>query len=66
MEIEITMWKMASYLLVIWFVAWTPYAALCIWGMLFESRGMLPIFGIIPAVCAKASAAVNAMLYGLR
>ena len=53
-------------LLLVWFVAWTPYAALSMWAMVFEVRGLSLELAIIPAVCCKGSAAANAMFYGLR
>ena len=58
--------KMVSLLLVVWFIAWTPYAAMSCWIMWFNAKGLSPVMALIPTLCCKVSAATNAMLYGLR
>ena len=58
--------KMVCLLMFIWFIAWTPYAAMSIWIMFFEAHGLTPILGLVPTLCCKVSAGTNAMLYGLR
>ena len=63
---EVTLAKMVSLLLVVWFLAWTPYVIMSIWIIFFDSKGLIPIIGIIPTICCKLSACANALLYGLR
>ena len=63
---EVTLAKMVSLLLVVWFLAWTPYVIMSIWIIFFDSKGLTPIIGIIPTICCKLSACANALLYGLR
>ena len=58
--------KMVCLLMCVWFIAWTPYAAMSVWIMFFEARGLTPVMGIVPTLCCKVSAGSNAMLYGLR
>ena len=58
--------KMVSLLLIVWFLAWTPYALMCLWIMFFNARGLSPAIGLIPLLACKTSAGANAMLYGMR
>lgn len=58
--------KMVSLLLVVWFLAWTPYATMSCWIMFFNAEGLSPVMALVPTLCCKVSAATNAMLYGLR
>ena len=57
---------MVSLLLIVWFLAWTPYALMCLWIMFFNARGLSPVIGLIPLLACKTSAGANAMLYGMR
>lgn len=63
---EITLGKMASKLLILWMIAWTPYAVMNLWMMFFSPNGITAVFGLIPTICTKCSAAGNAALYGIR
>ena len=63
---EETLAKMVALLLVVWFLAWTPYATMCCWVMFFDAEGLSPGIALIPTLCCKVSAGTNAMLYGLR
>ena len=63
---EVTLAKMVCILLLVWILAWTPYAAMSCWVMFFNEDGFSPIMGLIPTICCKLSASTNAMLYGLR
>ena len=65
-EMEKTLMKMVCVLLFVWFVAWTPYAAMNCWILFYDSKGLSPILGIIPTICCKISAGSNALLYGIR
>ena len=58
--------KMVCTILVIWFLAWTPYAIMSIWEMFYYAKGLSPLAGLIPTVCTKGSAFANALLYGIR
>ena len=66
MEMEVKLAKMACGVLLVWFLAWTPYAIMSIWVMFFESSGLSPILGVIPTLFTKISAGTNALIYGLR
>ena len=63
---EITLGKMACKLLILWMIAWTPYAVMNLWMMFFGPNGITAVFGLIPTICTKCSAAGNAALYGIR
>ena len=63
---EFILAKMACTILLVWFIAWTPYAVLSFWTMFFNSSGLTAIMGLIPTICTKVSAFANALLYGLR
>ena len=65
-EMEITLGKMVSVVLFVWFLAWTPYASMNLWAIIYDSHGLKPIMGIVPTICCKLSAAANAILYGIR
>ena len=57
---------MACKLLILWMIAWTPYAVMNLWMMFFGPNGITAVFGLIPTICTKCSAAGNAALYGIR
>ena len=57
--------KMVTTLLLVWFAAWTPYAAMSLWIMI-DARYLSPGLGLIPIMACKTSAGANAILYGLR
>ena len=63
MEVQLT--KMVSLLLFVWVLAWTPYAILSVWIILFEAKGLTTIMALVPTVCCKSSAAFNSFLYGI-
>jgi len=65
-DIDENLPKMVWTLLLVWLLAWTPYAIMSIYVMFFNGTGLSPILGLLPIVCCKASAGLNAMLYGLR
>ena len=63
---EVKLAKMACTIVLVWFMAWTPYAILSLWIMFFNANGMSPLTGLIPTVCTKSSAFANSLLYGIR
>ena len=63
---ELRLVKMVCTILLIWFVAWTPYAIMSLWVMFFDAYGLSPTMAVVPTVCSKGSAFANALLYGLR
>ena len=65
-EMEMRLAKMACTILLVWFLAWTPYAIMSFWIMFFGADGLTPALGVIPTICTKGSALSNAMLYGVR
>ena len=66
LKMEITLGKMACKLLILWMIAWTPYAVMNLWMMFFSPNGITAVYGLIPTICTKCSAAGNAALYGIR
>ena len=65
-EMEVKLVKMACTILLVWFMAWTPYTIMSIWTMFFNASGLSPTIALIPTICTKGSAFANALLYGLR
>ena len=65
-QMEMRLAKMACTILLVWFVAWTPYAVMSFWVMFFNGNGLTPMLGLLPTICTKGSAFANALLYGLR
>ena len=65
-EMEKQLLKMVCVLLLVWFLAWTPYAGMSVWVMFFDANGLSPIIGLIPTICCKLSAASNSLIYGIR
>ena len=63
---EMKLAKMACTILLVWFIAWTPYAVMSFWVMFFNGNGLTPVLGLLPTICTKGSAFANALLYGLR
>ena len=63
---EMKLAKMACTILLVWFIAWTPYAVMSFWVMFFNGSGLTPVLGLLPTICTKGSAFANALLYGLR
>ena len=66
MDAEVKLSKTVGIILLVWILAWTPYAIMAIWAMFFDAYGLSPNLGLIPALTCKVSAAVNVLLYGLR
>jgi len=56
---------MVCIILLVWVVAWTPYAILSVWISLFEGKGLTIRLAMVPALCCKLSAFLNAFLYGV-
>ena len=63
---ELTLAKMAFTLLLVWLVAWTPYAVMTVWILCFDLGPMTANMALIPTLCCKLSAAVNSIMYGSR
>ena len=63
---ELRLVKMVCTIILIWFMAWTPYAIMSIWVMFFDAKGLSPTMAVVPTLCTKGSAFANALLYGLR
>ena len=63
---ELKLAKMAFSMLLVWFLSWTPYAAVSIATIFFNGNGISPIVAVVPTICTKGSAFANAMLYGIR
>ena len=63
---ELTLAKMAFVLLMVWLIAWTPYALMTCWILFFDLRLLTANVALVPTLCCKLSAAVNSLMYGSR
>ncbi|TRY72288.1 hypothetical protein TCAL_16172 [Tigriopus californicus] len=63
--IEIRLAKVAFFLILLWLVAWTPYALVFFWSLTPYSQYLHPIYDVFPGVFCKMSAAINPYIYGL-
>ncbi|XP_018495507.1 visual pigment-like receptor peropsin [Galendromus occidentalis] len=46
-------------------LTWTPYAILCLWSVFLGPHGVPSILALGPNICAKASGALNPIIYTL-
>ena len=65
-ELEKSLFKMVLSILGAWILAWTPYLILHLWIIFGNLEYLKMEFAIVPTLCCKLSAAVNALLYGVR
>lgn len=49
--------------IVLWFLAWTPYSIVALLGIFGKKEFLTPIVSMIPALFCKASACINPYLY---
>ncbi len=64
-QLEVQLTKMVCVILLVWVFAWTPYAVMSVWITIFKGEGLTIRLGMIPTMCCKLSASVNAFLYGV-
>ncbi len=63
---ERTLAGMVCSLLVLWIIAWTPYAMLSLWILIFGGQDVSQAAAFAPIIACKLSATLNAFLYGIR
>ena len=63
---EIKFAKMVATILLVSFLAWTPYTIMSIWAMFFDGNRISPIVALVPTLFTKVGAFANAFMYGLR
>lgn len=62
---EMRVAKVACINVTLWFVCWTPYAAIVIQGLFFDQSSITPLVSMLPALLAKSTACYNPMVYAL-
>lgn len=62
---EIRIAKVAMINISLWVVAWTPFAAVCLAGVLTDQAGLTPLVTSIPALFAKTSCVYNPIIYAI-
>ena len=65
-QMELKLGRMACSLMFVWMVAWTPYAVMTVWILFFDPKLITANIALIPTLCCKVSAALNAFIYGSR
>lgn len=51
--------------IVLWFIAWTPYSIVALLGITGKKEYITPLASMIPALFCKASACINPYLYSM-
>ncbi|KAK8381800.1 hypothetical protein O3P69_015071 [Scylla paramamosain] len=49
----------------LWFICWTPYAAITLQGVLGNSVGITPLISTLPALLAKSCSCYNPFVYAI-
>lgn len=49
----------------LWFVAWTPYAIVALFGIMGQEQWLTPTASMIPAIFCKTAACIDPYLYSL-
>lgn len=52
-------------IIVLWFIAWTPYAIVALLGITNNEQYLTPLGSMLPAVFCKTSACINPYLYAV-
>ncbi|XP_052775130.1 visual pigment-like receptor peropsin [Mya arenaria] len=64
-KIAVNLFQMCLIVIVLFLVAWTPYAVVCLWSAFGDLDDVpLPLLAI-PSICAKTSACYNPVVYSL-
>ena len=66
LDTEVRLSKTVGMILLVWILAWTPYAVMATWTMFFDAYGLTHYLGLIPLITCKISASFNVLFYGLR
>ncbi|XP_055946569.1 ocellar opsin-like isoform X2 [Argiope bruennichi] len=62
---EFKLAKVAFMTVILWFMAWTPYLLLAMFGVFSDRKYLTPMTTVWGAVFAKASACYNPIVYGI-
>ena len=62
---DLFFFQMSFILIVAFFVAWSPYAVLCLWTIFAEPSTVPPFLTLIPPLFAKSSTVINPLIYFL-
>lgn len=64
-KIEMKLSIIVVSVIILWFVAWTPYAIVALLGISGNEDKITPLVSMIPAVFCKASACINPYIYSI-
>lgn len=65
-QMEHTLARMTTFLLILWILSWTPYTVMSVWIMFFQAEGLTPNIALLPTIMCKLSGALNGFIYGVR
>ncbi|XP_064081539.1 melanopsin-like isoform X1 [Macrobrachium nipponense] len=64
-KVEVKLAKVASGIIGLWVLAWTPYAIVALLGIFNQRRLITPIVSMIPAIFCKTAACLDPYVYAL-
>lgn len=64
-KIEVKLALIIASIIGLWFLAWTPYAIVALFGILGWSELLTPFVSVVPGVFCKISACLNPYLYSI-
>nr|ADQ01810.1 opsin protein [Leptuca pugilator] len=62
---EIRIAKTALVNVSLWFICWTPYAAISLQGVMGDTKGITPLISTLPALLAKSASCYNPFVYAI-
>lgn len=65
LELELRITKVAISNVIIWIVAWTPYATVCMIGSFGDKSLVTPLTSQLPAFFAKLASALNPVVLAI-
>ncbi|XP_068222976.1 uncharacterized protein [Palaemon carinicauda] len=64
-KVEVKLAKVASGIIALWVLAWTPYSIVALLGIFNQRHLITPIVSMIPAIFCKAAACLDPYVYAL-
>lgn len=64
-SVELKLAKVASGIIALWVLAWTPYAVVALLGIFNQRRLITPFGSMVPAMICKAAACIDPYVYAL-
>ncbi|XP_066959942.1 melanopsin-like isoform X1 [Macrobrachium rosenbergii] len=64
-KVEVKLAKVASGIIGLWVLAWTPYSIVALLGIFNQRRLITPIVSMIPAIFCKSAACLDPYVYAL-